>query len=256
MAPYPLLCCARWDALAADLDALAGELVSVTAVLDPFGDPTPDVLRGAFDTADPFKEHFVADLSRPREAFVKTSHRAAVRRAQRTVEVAPVGNPAEALDDWMRLFGTLETRHGIDGIRAFSREAFAVQLAIPGSVLFEARVEGERVGLDWWFIQGDVAQGHLVAMSDVGYAHRASYATKWFLLEWFRDRVRWLNFGGGAGAVAADDGLTRFKTGWSTGTRIARLGKRILMPEVYRELAQAKGSPETNWFPAYRNGEV
>jgi hypothetical protein len=254
MGPYPLLCCRNWSGLADDLDELRNELVSVTAVLDPFGDFSPQLLERAFDSADPFKLHYVADLSLPRAELVKKSHRAAVRRAERSVEVEVVARPEERLEEWVTLFGVLEARHSIEGVRAFTPEAFNLQLRVPGTVLFEARVEGEIVGLDWWYVQDDVAQGHLVAMSETGYRHRASYATKWFLLDWFRNRVRWVNFGGGAGLSAPDDGLTRFKAGWSSGTRSSRLGKRILQPEIYERLTAETGSPGSPWFPAYRSG--
>ncbi|HEX4779105.1 MAG TPA: hypothetical protein VH301_00025, partial [Usitatibacter sp.] len=38
MGCYPLLFCRDWGALRADLDALEGRLVSVSAVPDPFGE--------------------------------------------------------------------------------------------------------------------------------------------------------------------------------------------------------------------------
>src|SRR5215471_9050975 len=34
--PYPLFCCANWMALESDLNKLAGGLVTVSVVLDPF----------------------------------------------------------------------------------------------------------------------------------------------------------------------------------------------------------------------------
>jgi hypothetical protein len=156
----------------------------------------------------------------------------------------------------MQVFGTLVERHGIRGIRAFSREAFSRQLRIPGMVMFEAKAQGETVGLDLWYVQGDVAYGHLVAFSDLGYKLRASYATKWAVLEHFSDKLRWLDLGGGAGANAdAGDGLSKFKDGWSTGTKPVYLCGRVFQPERYKELCEMKQVGDTSYFPAYRNQE-
>ena len=77
------------------------------------------------------------------------------------------------------------------------------------------------------------------------------------LLEHFAEdpRVRWVDFGGGAGTVDADDGLTRFKRGWSNATRTAHLCGRILQPDTYEELSADGGAP-SDWFPAYRRGQI
>ena len=46
MGCYPLFCCETWTGVAADLESLVGELVSVSLVADPFGDYDVDDLRG------------------------------------------------------------------------------------------------------------------------------------------------------------------------------------------------------------------
>ena len=66
------------------------------------------------------------------------------------------------------LYAHLTERHGITGIRAFSRAAFARQLAVPGLVMFRAAAAGETVGLHLWYVQDDVAYGHLGATSPRG----------------------------------------------------------------------------------------
>jgi hypothetical protein len=53
----------------------------------------------------------------------------------------------------------------------------------------------------------------------------------------------------------AEDGLSFFKKGWSTGTRTAFFCGRILDPERYAQLATARGVAGTDYFPAYREGE-
>ena len=60
-----------------------------------------------------------------------------------------------------------------------------------------------------------------------------------------------VDLGGGAEGHDPVDGLARFKRGWSTGTRTAWLGGRVLDRPAYAELcATTAGTP---FFPAYRS---
>ncbi|HMK83385.1 MAG TPA: GNAT family N-acetyltransferase, partial [Candidatus Bathyarchaeia archaeon] len=154
------------------------------------------------------------------------------------------------------LFAFLVKRHKITGIRAFSKSAFAKQLRIPGMVMFRASSGGETVGLDLWYVQGQVAYGHLVACSPLGYKLSASYALKWFLIQYFADKVNWIDMGGTTGIEPdTDDGLTKFKRGWATGTRPVYFCGRILNDQIYSELVKAMGTPTSDYFPAYRARE-
>ena len=121
--------------------------------------------------------------------------------------------------------------------------------------MFRAVAYGQTVGLDLWYEQGDCAQGHLAAFDSRGYELHASYATKWCAIEYFSKRVRWINLGAGAGISNAAGGLTEFKRGWSTATKTAWLCGRILQPMVYTEMAKGRGTPNKQYFPAYRSGE-
>ena len=123
--------------------------------------------------------------------------------------------------------------------------------------MFRASHAGETVGMDLWYVQGDVAQGHLVAMNDQGYRLRASYATKWELLHYFAGKVRWINFGGVPGmGLAAEPGLAHFKRGWSNTTRQAYFCGRVLDPDGYRDLEGRESSRGLDYFPAYRQGTL
>ena len=257
MGPYPLFFCGDWRRVAGDLADLAGDLVSVVVVTGPFCGAAPALAGGCFDRVVHFKDHYVADLARPPERFVRASHRSHARRALRDVRVEIVDAPWERLGTWRRLFDNLVRRHSISGIRAFSEAAFAEQLRVPGLVMFEAAVGTEVVGLDLWYVQGDVAYGHLAAFSDLGYEVGASYATKWTMLNEFYGKLRWVDLAGTAGLVGGVvDGLARFKAGWATGTRPAYLASRVLQPVVYRELAHRRGATGAPpYFPEYRRGE-
>jgi hypothetical protein len=253
MGPYPIFSCRDWDRLAVDLTARRGELVSVALVADSFGAHDEALLRATFDRVIPFKSHFVAELDRPVETIASKHHRYYARKALAQVTVEPVADLAAFLDDWCALYGHLIARHDLTGIKAFSRESFRHQLAVPGLTALRAVHQGRTVGAHLWFTQGEVAHSHLAAVDDVGYEHMAAYALYWRAIEYFSGRVRWLNFGAGAGLkVDADDGLTRFKSGWATGTRTAWFCGRILQPERYEELSTARGLSGADFFPAYR----
>lgn len=256
MGPYPLFLCDDWTRLGDDLSLLGREFVSAVLVTDPFAACDLGLLRSNFDLVAPFKVHYVAELDRPRESFVRRSHRARSRRALRSVTVELCERPLDYLEDWQRLFANLVRRHSITGPRRFSRRSFEKQLGIPGLVMFRAMAAGEVVGLDLWYVIEDVAYGHLAAFSQLGYELGASYATKWTMLSYFSGMVRWVDLGGSAGGVAdRDDGLAVFKRGWSTESRPVYLCGRILQPEAYEELTARLGATTSDYFPAYRSGE-
>jgi hypothetical protein len=178
-------------------------------------------------------------------------------RAARDLHVETCDEPASMLDEWAALYSNLVRRHRIDGVAAFSRAAFDRQLRVPGLVMFRAVQGTESVGTTLWYVQDEVAYYHLGAYSEAGYDLRASFALFWRALEHFSEAgLRWAALGGAAGVRAdADDGLARFKRGWSTGTRTAYLCGRILDAERYAEIAAERAPGGTQYFPAYRHGE-
>jgi hypothetical protein len=231
--------------------------VSVSLVADPFGDYDKALLDECFDTVIAFKQHFVADLSEPAETFVSKHHRKYARKAVDDVNVQVCPEPRKLLDEWVSLHGALVERHGITGIHAFSRIAFEKQLAIPGMVALRAERQGTAVAANLFFVQGQTAYDHLTASSEEGYGCRASYALKWCAIQHFMGKVRWIDWGGGAGAsVDHSDGLAVFKSGWAQTTRPAYFCGRILDETRYQEIVSAKNLDHGRWFPAYRDGEL
>lgn len=249
---YPLFCCTHWDALGEDLFELRGSLVSAVFVGDPFGVNDPRSLRPHFSHGvEAYKEHTVVDLAVPIERSVDAAHRRKSRRALAEVQVEVLAEPRRHLAEWRSLYRELIARHGIRGISAFSDEAFACQLAIPGLVALRATAGGETVGMNLWFCQGDVGYFHLGACSRKGYQLLASFALFWTALEMFRGQLAWLNLGAGAGVrPVAEDGLARFKRGWSPLTRTAYLYRHVFQPRRYAALCHGLASDD--FFPAYR----
>ena len=82
MGMYPLLCCTDWSGLPADLVGLAGRVVSVVLVTDPFGEFTPSAMVGALNRGFVrYKDHYVIDLQVPLELSACTHHRRNARKA-------------------------------------------------------------------------------------------------------------------------------------------------------------------------------
>jgi hypothetical protein len=254
MGPYPLFACQNWAALGDDLEALADRFVCASLVTDPFAAASPELLHAAFpDVCFSYKQHFVTDLSRPLDAVTPSHHRRNVRKALRSVDVQQSSADGEALTEWLGLYDQLIERHAITGIARFSPRAFERQMCVPGFTAFAAFAGDACCGMTLWYVAGDVAYYHLAAYSDCGYELGASFALFATALAHFaKAGLRWAALGAGAGATAADSGLTRFKQGWATGTRPVYFCGRILQPERYRDLT-ARIPPGSNYFPAYRS---
>lgn len=254
---YPLFCCGDWTKLALDLAPMAGELVSFTLVTDPFGEFHLDDLRDAFDLVRPYKRHYVTDLAGTGPVPTTRRHRRNLAHAMRAVTLNRVSEPGSLADEWVRLYGALVDRHRLTGVHALSRRCLERQLSVPGVRMFSATAEGEVVGVHLWYVQGNVAYGHLGAASRRGYELMASFALYAFAVEQLRAEVRWLALGGAPGRSDDDenDGLRRFKEGWATGTRQTYLCGKVLQPDAYRKLTEGAGL-ESGYFPAYRHGEL
>lgn len=256
MGCYPLFACRDWTQLSRDLNALEDELVCLSMVSDPFGRYDETLLKDCFQKVIPFKEHYVADLTAPRETFVTRHHRKYARKALRSLSIEICEEPILFIDEWTELYEELTKKFSVSGVRAFSRKAFTRQLTIPGAVLFRALNHGKVVAAHLLLLQDRVCYGHLVGITAMGQDLLASYALYWSELEYFVDKADWLDWGAGAGVKTGNsDGLTQFKSGWSTETRTSYFCGRIFDHEKYEEIIKSFGIGPTDYFPAYRQGE-
>lgn len=256
MGCYPLFCCRDWSGLGADLDEIGDDLVSVTLVVDPFGDYRLEELKACFDMVKVFKQHVVIDLTMPRDQVVSKHHRRRARKALETLVVERCESPLDHLDIWVALYDRLIEKHHISGITAFSRESFAAQFEVPGLSFFRAHIEGNTVGAALRYQCGDVVYAHLAAFSDIGYQLGASYALTWFALDYYSDKARWFDLGGIPGlGNTRHAGLWSYKRGWSRETRPVYICGRILDHRRYETMARANHVPNDGYFPAYRWGE-
>jgi hypothetical protein len=254
MGCYPIFSAGNWPGLAKDLAELGPRLISVALVADPFDDYTPEQLSSWFDRVVGFKEHYVVDFSAPLQ--VSKHHSYYARKAAREVRIEAGPPPKNFAQQWTVLYEALVQRHGLKGIKAFSRAAFEVQMDIPGMIVFRALEKDSLVGAHLWYEQRGVAYSHLAAATERGYDLNCSYAIYAAVLEYFRPKVRWVNFGAGAGTANRQNGLGWFKEGWSNGTRTTYFCGRILNRERYDALVKESQKEEETYFPAYRAGEL
>ena len=176
MGCYPLFACRDWRGLALDLPTLAGRLVSLTLITDPFGNFTGDDLHQSFEVVRSVQATLCDRFGIVRGPWSVEEPCGNAGRARKRVQLEICSTPLEMLDVWIELYGELRERHDVTGIGAFSRREFEAQLAVPGLVMFKALADGRVVGLHLWYLQGDVAYGHLGATNARGYELMASYA--------------------------------------------------------------------------------
>ncbi len=251
---YPLFRCADWSGLGDDLAALRRDkLVSLTLVADPLSVPPPERLGQWFDgIVLPYKRHHLVDLAVPFVEATCAHHRRYARRCARLATIEVCAEPLRHLDSWCRLYAELAARHAMTGPARFSREAFARQLALPTVRLLHAvAADGEVLGLQMWFVEGDLAWYHLGAHGAAGQRAGVSFGLFAAAFDLLREAgVRVVDLGAGAGlADDPDDGLSRFKAGWATRTATAWLCGAVLDAKAY---AQLGADGPTAFFPAYR----
>jgi len=250
---YPMFSCQNWSQLHLDIAELDSGLVSLSLVPEVFGTFDENYLRKCFETVIPFKEHFVCDLHRPISDIVSRHHRRYAKKGLKNVRCERHPEPIEFLDDWVKLHESLVARHNIIGVRAYSRKSFALQLSTPGIEVLRATHNGITVGAQLWFVHEEVAYGHVLAFSELGYKLGAAYALYWFAIEYFADRVRYCDYAGVSGlSDDATSGLNWFKRGWSTEMRTAYFCGQILNRKKYDELVISRGLSANDFFPAYR----
>jgi len=251
-APYPLLACQDWKALGSEL-ARHSDWVSAVAVPDPLTAPEPKVLRDNFpDACRPYKTHWVVRMDGGYAGPTSEGHRRNVRKGESTAFVSRVEPTSDALCDWLRLYDRLVAKHRFDGIARFSKRAFAQQFAMSGMRIYAAKVGSKTVSMSLWLVDGERAYYHLGATNERGYAARAPYAMfQVALSDLGESGCSLVLLGAGAGIEEdAEDGLSRFKRGWSNESRQSYLCGRILDRTAYERLGGDDGS---SYFPAYRN---
>lgn len=251
--PYPWAGFSDWSAVGKDLDAIEGA-VSATLVVSPTSLVDDALLREHFpDYLVDFKTHFLVDLTENYEAARSLSHRRKVRRHRPDLRIEMLEPTSRVETRWVELYALLGNRHEIRGGAAFTTDGLVSQLHEPNITLFGAKVGDQIIGMVSFVRSGSVAAYHLGAYDNQGYELEAAYALFPYAFGALADiGVELVNLGGGAGLqVLDDDGLARFKRGWSTHTGVARIGGRVLDRVAFNGLVAASSSA---FWPPYRSG--
>ena len=253
MGPYPLFFCEHWQHLIDDLEDQSDQLISVSLVIGPFSNIPIKEFGQFFEVFYRYKDHYLLDTSLPLTESISKYSRRDARRALKDVTVEHKISPDIDLNEWVDLYNHLIMRHNISGIRAFSRESFAKQIAIPNTHYFRAVHNGKIVGGNIYYLHQNVAYGHLLALSPLGYSFGASHAIKWIAIQHLSKMIRWINFGGGTEKDGANqNGLDSFKLNWTNSIKKSYFVGKILQKEIYDHLTDLSDDAQDNWFPSYR----
>lgn len=229
-------------------------LVSVILILDDFHRPSMDVLTNSFSVCRKFKNHYIFDPHQRPVTYDK-HHRYELRQAHKAVRTQVI-SLAEHMNDWLSLYASLSSRHNLSGSHIFPIEHLNALSQMDNVVAFGAFIDNQLVSCHIWVEYEGYAHSHLAASNDQGYASRAAYALNDFALHYFKDHTI-VNFGGGAGINDENNGLSKFKKGFSNKEVDALICGKILDQKRYDELIVLNGvSAKTNFFPAYRSPKM
>ncbi|MDG6224253.1 MAG: GNAT family N-acetyltransferase [Candidatus Thermoplasmatota archaeon] len=258
MGCYPIFCCKKWEDLKFDIQNFDEEkYVSLFLVTDVFGNYSEESLKDTFnEIVKPFKTHYLIDTSLSMERIVSKHHRERARKALQMVEVERIDDPNEIFEEWIELYSHLLKRHDIQGIKAFSRRSHSKQFEVEGIHVFRAKIRGETVGVNIWYVNGNFGYTHMSAYNDMGYRMSASYALRWYAIEHFKVQgLTCLDIGGGAGLKDDDHGLIKFKEGWATEKRPVYFCGHVFNRKEYDRLCIKMTDKNSSYFPLYRKGE-
>ena len=244
---YPFSIIANESDIAAGLAHIRAEgALSLTLVLDDFHKPDFALCAPHATLLKPFKTHYVYNRAKGAVAY-DDHHKRALKKAQQQVRVDVLDLKTHGRE-WQALYDHLIADLQLQGLHAFPAAHYQALAEINGITAIGAWMGDELVSAHLWAGDGATQHSHLVASNAKGYEARASFAVNDFSLHYFAD-AQLINFGGGAGNVDdANDGLARFKRGFSNETAQSYLCGIILDEARYHALTPVK----TDYFPAYR----
>jgi len=257
---YPITVIAQDADLKGGLDYLkkAG-FVSVILVFDHFNHPSVSKLQEAFEFFRPFKEHYIY---RPQASPIKYSkhHRYEIRKALKTLHVEKI-NLGNEIHHWQELYSNLIKRHHLKSLHVFPPEHYQTLSHLEGIISFGAWMNNKLVSCHIWAEHNGFVHSHLAASNETGYETSAAYALNDLAITYFNE-AKIINFGGGAGFTNdLNNGLVKFKRGFSNEQAMSYLGGAILNKDIYQKLLLEYGvnNTVTDFFPAYRltkNGSI
>ncbi len=254
--PYPCLSVSDHRALADEVMSLRGTgAVSVVFVTSAFEESSVARDLARLTICRPFKTHYLVRFDRPWREHLSAHHARELQRAARNgVEIRIFATNEGYADTFWPLYEVLIARHGIAGIQALGPQIVAAQFGLPGMLAIEAVLGGEVIASSIWAHDDREAHLHLHAQTERAYRLCAGYLLYEAALDHFSTRLAQVDLGGAAGlADRMDDGLGRFKRGWSNAMAQTYLCGEILDEDCYRALTEARGAAHSAFFPQYRS---
>lgn len=199
----------------------------------------------------PFKDHYVINLQE--ELKLSSNHKRNIKKANNSgIEIRNVIVTNKNIDYYSytfnNLYSVLVERHDITGLPNFNNTQLSNQLRVPGTVLFEA-YNLCPVGYMLFYVDGDVVRYHLGCYNEKGYDQCASFLLMYEAIKYFKQLgLKYLVLGGSSGS-GEEDGLDRFKKGWTSHTKKNYLVTKIINTKIYFSLSEGQ---ESNYFPLYR----
>jgi hypothetical protein len=200
----------------------------------------------------------VRDLDREADAiWMDFEHkvRKNVKKARRSGVRIEFDMQGARLDDFLRLYEhTLERRDAPERYR-FSREFFeGIHARLAGRFVYAHALHDERVvSSELALVSERSVYSFLGGTLSGAYELRPNDLLKYELILWAKaaGKSRFV-LGGG---YESDDGIFRYKRSFAPhGLVPFRVGRRVLEPQLYRELTESVGGPrEAGYFPAYRS---
>ena len=252
ISPYPFLSCDDLIAFDKDIKSLDG-YVSVTIVTDPFSSDDINFYKTIFpDYLKLFKYHSIVELA----SFSPSKHH--LRNCKKGLSYYSVEITNDLLPDlevWCDLYAHLKNKHGITGPSDFTRNSFYDLAQINQNLIVAKAIDESGVirGMSIWLTDKHLAYYHLAAYDQIGYASRASYALFYSVLKYFLSQgIQYVGLGAGAGPIATNSGLNRFKKGWANQSMPVYICGKIIDHDFCNNYAP-DAEKINSFFPPYRN---
>ena len=252
--PYPMFSCTNLSLITTDLAELdTTYTASMVLRTDAFKEAEVVGALSGFDEVRPFKTHHIANLDQPWRSYARRTCRRNAASAQNSFEIRHVEQPANYAGLLSDLNKIILQRHNIPPSNLLSKEELALQLALPGVSLFEARNEQGTQALACFMEVGDYAYAYLLGATVESRRQSVIYGLYGYALDYYQDKIHAIDFGSNAGTSDnSDDGLSQFKRGWCNQTMTSYLCGKILNSNLYQELCDQHNFKKTSFFPAYR----
>lgn len=247
---YPMLIIDRDANLLGGINRLSDMgIISVVFVTDTFTCPSHQNMITVFDYNKPFKTHFIYNTKIGSIQYNK-HHRYEIKQALKQIEIRII-SLKDYIEDWIILYQGLIQKHNIRGASALSKEALENLVNLNDITSIAAFKDNKMVSCHLWIKYQQYVYSFLAASNEEGYRHRASYAIYDAAIQYFTD-VDMINFGGCAGAIDnVQDGLAKFKAGFSNDSKMSYVFGSVIKPETYTKLC-GSNTENIHYFPAYR----